>query len=202
MKRPLYGTIFASFILIMSLIGCGYHMTPEFYTVKYQVSGTAKNVTINAVTDEHGTVQIYSNVSLPWELTYENTTQDMFPSIYLKVEVTATPTAIDTGTADTASAGHLVNSIADFVTAGVGVGDVALNPGSGNYSAITNVTAADLTLTPGDNPFPLGTENYEIYAMGSLTGKAYGDEELLESLNLQSWTIMGATIIARNYTAP
>ncbi len=198
----MYCKIFASFILIMSLIGCGYHMTPEFSTVKYQVTGTAKNVTINAVIDEHGTVQTYSNVSLPWGLTYENITQEMFPSIYLKVEVTAAPTAIDTGTADTASAGHLVNSTADFVTAGVSAGDVALNPGSGAYSAITIATATDLTLTPGDDPFPLGTENYEIYAMGSLTGKAYGDDGLLESLNLQSWTIMGATIIARNYTAP
>jgi hypothetical protein len=196
------GNVLKFLLFVLIIAGCSYQPSPEYGTIRYAVTGTAVNVVITAVMDETGTTQTFSNVALPWVTSYTNVTSEPSPPVYLKVETTATPAPLTTGTADTLLAGHLVDSSADFVVTGIKVGDVARNPAGGAISAVTAVTQTDLTLTAGDDPFPTGTENYEIYMMRSATGIAYGDDTELKTLTLESWTVFSGTVIAYNYTAP
>jgi len=203
--RRIYHLIIAS-LLLAAAIGCSYHFEPEYTAVRYEVGGTAENVTVTAVTDEHGTLETFAGVSLPWELTYENLTQDMFPPVYLHIEVTSRPAALATGTSEASAAEHLVDTGAGFVADGVQAGDVAVDTGSGSFSAITAVTATDLTLTAGDDFFSAGGVSYAVYAMRTLSGAAYGatsgGEVTIDSLVLENWDVMGATFAIDNYTAP
>ncbi len=194
----------AAILAAVVVAGCAWRYDPEYSSIEYAVSGTAANLTITAVTDEWGTRQTFSVASLPWSLDYDNEGLVMEPPVYLRVEVTPTGVPIATGSANSNVTDHLVDTTADFVALGVRVGDVARNPGSGAISLVTAVSTTDLTLTAGDDPFPLGTEAYEVYRMTSLTAAAYGDGSLLASTQLSGWQNgpLQATVISENYTVP
>jgi hypothetical protein len=161
--------------------------------------------------NEHGTQKTFTNVSLPWSGSYENETHEMYPPIYLKVEVTAAPAAVLSGTTTSTVAEQLIDAGATFQSSGVQVGDIAQVSPGGSFSAITEVTDnTTLKITPGDDFFPNGT-NYDIFKMRNITSVVRGTDPRLgrkaerveiENLTIESWTTMGATVIAHNYTAP
>ncbi len=184
------------------LAGCAWRIDPEYSTVEYRLSGTAVNVSVTAVADESGTLRTFAGAGLPWSLDYDNDEHVMRPPVYLRIDVSPDPPPIASGSATVASAGHLVDGTANFVAAGVRVGDMALNTGSGVYSAVTAVAATDLTLTAGDNPFPLGSEGYQVFRMMSITATVTGDGQVIASDTYEAWRSMTATVIAENYTAP
>ena len=188
-------------LVLPVLAGCAWRTDPQYSTVAYSLTGNAANLTVTAVIDEAGTSQAFSVAALPWSLSYDNETYVAHPPVYLHL-VSASPPAILSGTATSASVGHLMDSGNPFAVAGVRVGDIALNTGSGAYSAVTAVTAADLTLTPGDDPFPLGTEAYEIYRMISIAATVTGDGNVIASQSYDAWRAMSATVVAENYTVP
>jgi len=195
-----HASILMLFILLSA--GCAWRLDPQYTTVEYSVSGNAVNLTIEAVTDEWGTSQTFAVAGLPWSLDYDNDGREMHPPVYLRLEISPDPPPALSGSATSALAGHLVDAAADFVAAGVQVGDVALNAGSGAYSAVTAVAATDLTLTAGDNPFPLGSEAYEIFRMMTITAVVRGDGEVIATDACGAWRSMTATVIAENYTTP
>ena len=183
---------------MQALAGCGLlasRIDPEFSVVSYEVTGTASDVAITAVVNELGETRVFSSVTLPWSYEYEILTYEMYPPVYLKVEVPV-PAPLATGNATSASANQLVDSGASF-TGVVQVGDVAVETGTPRECIITAVVAPN-TLDLTADIFSGGTEPYAIYPMQTLTGTAYGDGEILETLTLQNYR-MGATIIVYNY---
>ncbi len=73
-----------------------------------------------------------------------------------------------TGTADTDTTDHLVDSGADFVGDGVAVGDVVRNTTDNVFATVQNVAATDLTLDW--DAFPDGNEAYIVYDEPELPG--------------------------------
>ena len=210
MKKGFFAAA-AAVVSFAVLFGCSFHLQPEYTEIFYHVEGTAANVTITAVMDEHGTLQTFSNVSLPWDGSYENETHELYPPIYLKVEVTAAPAAVLSGTTTSTSAGELIDAGATFQTGGIQVGDIAQVSPGGAFSAITEVTNdTTLVITPGDDFFPIGT-NYDIFKMRDITSVVTGTDPRLgrkadpvniKNLSIEGWTTMGATVVAKNFTAP
>jgi hypothetical protein len=211
MKKRLLIVIAAILSLFAVLFGCSFHLQPEYTEIFYSVTGTATNVTITAVMDEHETLQTFPNVSLPWSKSYENETHELYPPIYLKVEVTAAPAAVLSGTTTSTVAEQLIDAAATFQTSGVQVGDIAQVSPGGAFSAIAEVTSeTTLKMTTGDDFFPLGTA-YDIFKMRDISSVVSGTDPRLgrkaapvniKNLSIESWATMGATVIAKNYTAP
>jgi len=82
---------------------------------------------------------------------------------------------VDSGTADTNTLNALEDSGGDFVNAGVVSGMVVFNSTDGTFAMADVVTATKITLKADLNSnsatvdiFPLGTENYTIYATPEL----------------------------------
>ena len=86
---------------------------------------------------------------------------------------------IDSGTADSATAFCLNDSGAAWGTGNglVKVGDLVEETGSGTYATVTAVTGQQLTLDA--DIFPLGTENYKVYAV---MGRGYATADTLDHL--------------------
>jgi hypothetical protein len=82
---------------------------------------------------------------------------------------------VDSGTADTNTLNALEDSGADFIVDGVKSGMIVFNSTDGNFAIADVVTATKVTLKADANAdsavvdtFPLGTENYTIYATPEL----------------------------------
>jgi hypothetical protein len=195
---------------ILLAAGCAWREDPQYTTIRYAVAdngttGPRPAVTITAVVDAQGTQRTFAVASLTsWSRGYDNDGLRMRPPVYLRVEVTPPTTPVANGTTTAAGGGHLIDSGADFVAAGVRVGDVVLNTGSDDTSVVTAVTATDLTLSAVDDPFPAGGESYEVYRKVSITAEAYGDGQLLATTTLGGWgaSPLTATVVSENYTAP
>ncbi len=89
---------------------------------------------------------------------------DAFPNgnePYTVFDNTPQMTTIVTGNANSTFANHLIDATADFITAGVLVGDEVRNNSTMNYATITEVTKYVLTLD--SNIFTMGNEPYTIF---------------------------------------
>lgn len=89
---------------------------------------------------------------------------DAFPNgneSYTVFDNTPQMTTITSGNANSAFANHLIDATADFISAGVFVGDEVRNNSTMNYATITEVTKYVLTLN--SNIFTLGNEPYTIF---------------------------------------
>jgi hypothetical protein len=196
---------------ILLLAGCSWREDPQYSEIKYVVvdngpGAPRPSATITAVVDEWGSLRTSSVASLKsWSRTYLNDELEMRPPVYLRVEITVPTAPLASGTTTAAGVEQLVDGGADFVAAGVHVGDVALNTGTGDTSVVyADPTTGVLTLTPGDSPFPAGGESYEVYRMVSITARAFGDGKKLAETTLGGWgsSPLTATVISENYTAP
>jgi hypothetical protein len=195
---------------ILLLAGCSWREEPQYSEIKYVVvdngpGAPRPSATITAVVDEWGNVHTSNVASLKsWSRTYLNDEYEMRPPVYLRVEVTAPTVPLASGTTTGPGSGQLVDAGAGFVAAGVHVGDVALNTGTGDTSVVAAVAATALTLTGADDPFPAGGESYEVYRMVSITARAYGDGRKIAETTLGGWgsSPLTATVISENYTAP
>lgn len=80
---------------------------------------------------------------------------------YVVYDNTPTMTSLVSGSADSYSNKKLVDSSADFITAGVSIGDLVCNNATGMYAVITGVSATVLYLDW--DAFPNGNEPYTVF---------------------------------------
>lgn len=82
---------------------------------------------------------------------------------------------LESGTADANVLNSLSASAADFVTAGVAVGDAAVNTDTGLSALVTEVTSATVLVLDAD-VFPAGTEAFKVIPASYWVQKATGGE--------------------------
>ena len=72
-----------------------------------------------------------------------------------------TQTPLKEGTADSDSTDYLVDSGADFISAGISAGDIVYNVNDKTYSAVVNVATTALELS--NDAFDNGNEDYQVF---------------------------------------